>query len=202
MVEHRTFEVFDELKRRYPDFEGRGNIFAGSKQYWRLVSQRTVEPIEPTINIPLERAADYGFAEPVWSDSVLWKALPSPSRLPHTHFKSDYLLSDAPENPALRSGEAVAGFDATVLPEFRSEAANGPALVPSPAPPVEAPLSDSSNAPATSTMTISDKMKMTMPTPPLPPTAAPGKPSIPASKKADAASPPGDEPSLLDDDLP
>lgn len=176
LLEHRTFELFEDLKRRHPEFEGRGNIIAGTKQYWRLLSQRTSEPIEPTTNISLERGADYGFAEPVWSSAVAWKGLPTAARLPHTHFKSDYLLSDDPDNPALRQGEAVAGFDPTVLPEFFTEAALAPATS------EDAPRTETAPAATSASGSgMSEKMKMIM----APSTARPTPVPLPSSEDAD-----------------
>lgn len=190
LIEHRTFEVFDDLKRQYPEFEGRGNIFAGMKSYWRLVSQRTVDPIEPAINISLERGADYGFDEPAWSSSIMWNALPSAARLPHAQFKSDYLLSNDSANPALRRGEAAAGFDATVLPEFFTD------TIPL-SPPVESPRSEPSTPATAPTPTngISDKMKMIMTPVPVPP----GVKLPPASADAPADQAPAQ---AADDEMP
>jgi serine/threonine protein kinase len=189
LIEHRTLDLFDELKRKPPTFEGQGNIFAGPRQYWRMVSQRTTAPMETMLNVSLERGADYGFGQAVWSESVMWKALPSPTRPVHLHVKADYALSDDPNNPALRRGESAAGFDATVMPEFVVEPAPPAGVI---KPPLPIAPREEASAPMASPMPtppVSEKMKMMM-------TPSSVKPSPPKTE------PPADPPETLSPDSP
>ncbi|HTN77057.1 MAG TPA: serine/threonine-protein kinase [Pirellulaceae bacterium] len=132
LLEHQTLDTVERLKTKHPEFTGRGNIFSGPREFWRIVSQRSSEPTEPTFGVGFNvEEPTYGFTEPVLLKAVMWKALPSPTRPPHTYLKSDYLLSDDPANPALRRGEDIAGFDPAVVPEFHGETK---LLVPAPLP--------------------------------------------------------------------
>lgn len=143
LIEHQTLEALDRLKTRHPNFEGRGNIFSGPREFWRIVSQRDTEPAEATFAAGFNtQDSSYGFNEPVLLKAVMWKALPAPSRAVHTHLKSDYLLSDDPQNPALRHGDDIAGFDPAAVPEFQAEVKSVPTTTPAPEVPAEKPTSE------------------------------------------------------------
>lgn len=184
LIEQRTFQMIDEVKKEPPKFEGRGNIYSGPIEYWRIVSQRTTAPLEPTVNINFTEGDDFGFEEPVLQNGVLWKGLPSASRPMHAHTKADYLLSSNPANPALRRGEETAGFDSSVLPDFHAESPPAAPMAPS-----SNPEAGESEGTGTSSPTMSEKMKIMMATPPMSSTPKPP----PAKPMPEAETPTDDD---------
>lgn len=171
LIEHQTYDTIEKLKTKHPEFTGDGNIFSGPREFWRIVSLRTSDPPEPTFTTAFAGdATQFGFSEDELLAAVMWKSLPLPGSMPHSHLKADFLLSDDPRNPALRRSGANPGFDPAVVPEFQTEARS-----PSPlAPPQIDPLGVApSPAPATKPM----------------PTPLPPSPSAGASRSSDMQTP-------------
>lgn len=155
LFEHRTLQPFDLLKREPPQFEAIGVCLPGVKDYWRIVPQRTADSVDVPVQITLDEAREFGLKESgLYRASVIWKGLPTSARPVHTHLVADYLLSDEPNNPALKRGEVAAGFNAAVLREFLPEAA--------PTPPAPPPVSEVRSEPTPGGSTMSEKMKMIM----------------------------------------
>jgi serine/threonine-protein kinase len=189
LIEYHTRESLEQLKLKHPTLNGRGNIYSGPSEYWRIITQRGSNFSAPDVSFPLDAGENVGFNEMRLYRKVLWKGLPSSTRPVSSHRKFDYLLSDDPQNPALRGGIDAAGFDALELPEFLPE--SEPTIPPMRTPDAATPdgeVNPSPAAPAASTMPMmSDKLKMMM----TPTTGASGGNGSPASgtKPTDAASP-------------
>jgi hypothetical protein len=169
LIEHRTLQDVDALKRKFPRLTGDSDIFTGGKIYWRITPQGSAVVSDP-VNIPLSEAQLYGLSEGDGIKSrVMWNALPPLGRPVHAYLKSDYLLSAKEDNPDNR------GFEPTELPEFYTE---------SPAPSKPREPTSSETTPATSPTVppsgVSDKMKMMM-TPATPKPAPPPETSPPPS---------------------
>jgi hypothetical protein len=173
LIEHRTLQDVEALKRKFPRLTGDSDIFTGGKVYWRIAPQGTVVASDP-VNISLSEGQLYGLSEADGiKNRVMWNGLPPLGRPVHAYLKSDYLLSSKEDNPDNR------GFEPGELPEFYTEPA-APAKPRDPMP--EAP--PASTSPSVPPSGVSDKMKMMM-------TPATPKPVPPPAENPPP--PPGDE---------
>jgi hypothetical protein len=104
-----------EAKEKLVPVKGQGNFYPNSNLIWRIVPRGSAEtPIEFTF----DQRDEKWWVERGTQRAVMWKQYPAPNQPVHQLTKADYLLSDHPSNPAIRSAEGhrVAGFDIDQLP--------------------------------------------------------------------------------------
>lgn len=115
LLEHSGEANIAEDKEKKLVFRGKGNFYPNSDHFWRIVPRSTTEvPVE----ITLEQREEPWSTEKRAQRAVMWRQSPAANLHVHRHTKADYLLSDNPANPAIRSadGHGLAGFEAEQLP--------------------------------------------------------------------------------------
>jgi hypothetical protein len=142
------------VRSEHPRLVGKGNVYVGVTEFWRIVSQRIVDA-EPALSLPLTADDETdGFDERRLMQNVMWKSPPAFIR-PDLHLAADYRLSDDEANPVLRIGGEFPGFDPDAVRDFAQEVAKPP-LMESP-PPSETPVMKPVDKPAS---VVPEKMMM------------------------------------------
>lgn len=131
LLEHVGVATIAEAKEKL-EFKGKGNFYPSSNLFWRIAPRGTAEA---TVDVTLDQRDEKWSAEKRAQRAVMWKQYPAANVPVHLHSKADYLLSDNPANPAIRSaeGHGLAGFDSEQLPALAE--VKKPAVVVTPATP-------------------------------------------------------------------